>query len=327
MNLVFLCYISRSGSTFLAKELNKYSDIKVSIEGEFFDGYARPFPKINNEADLKQYLDKSYNERPSKLKYWGIDKNELYRNLKQNNYPITYRDVLLQLLDMYFNGIKEDEIVIYKAGSYHKYVNKVIGGFGSDVKFLFINRDPRSIYNSQKKSLGSETNKPFITSIEKFVKTYKEDHEYIQQHSWRNNFYIIKYENLIADKTTTLSNVLKFIGSKGIKGEENDYFDKIPEKQKNLHKKLTTNEDKSRIKPWKNESSPKEIFLLQKYLKKYLKVYGYEFESFKLSQSSKFYITFLKSKIRYFRMHTIMPFLRNYPLLYNSYKATVNKIK
>jgi hypothetical protein len=326
--LVFLCYISRSGSTFLAKELNKFNDIKVGIEGEFNDGFNQPFPLIENQQDLWNYIVLTYENNFSKLRYWNIDKQELFTRVSYKGYSVTFRDFLLNVLDLYFNGIKHDDILIHKAGSYHKHFDTVLNEFGHDTKFLFINRDPRSVYNSQRKSLGSESNIPFVNNLETFVKRYKIEQNALMQHIDKENMLVVQYEELINNKEKTIKNILKFVGSNGVKKQDDkNYFDEIPEKQRKLHKKLKNDEDKSRIAPWKTELTLKENYILQKHLKKYIDFYGYEKLSLGFNQAFILYFNFILSKIQYIKNKQFMPILKKFPPLYKFYKFVVQLFK
>lgn len=328
MQLVFLCYMSRSGSTFLAKELNKYKDILVGIEGEFNDGFYKPFPSIDNNESLYNYIESTYNSTFSKIKYWNIDKNKLFLYLKEKKYPITFKNFLYGILNLYFNGIENNEIVIHKAGIYHKYIDKIRSEFG-DVKFIFINRDPRSIYNSQKKTTGSESGNPFTTSIEAFVKKYKDEHHLLKKHIGKDYLYILKYEDLIKSKEHVLEKIIKFVGSEGVKNDtrmEKEYYERIPEKQKIMHLKLKEKADTSRISPWKNELTLKENYILQKYLKVYIDYWKYE--NFNIDKSGiRFYISYLYSGTKYTKNQILLPWLRKSPSLYNSYKKLAAIVK
>ena len=58
--IVFLTYISRSGSTYLAKLLDEYNDIGVTIESQIPDGIGWGRCNIKNSDDLEKYLKKLY---------------------------------------------------------------------------------------------------------------------------------------------------------------------------------------------------------------------------------------------------------------------------
>ena len=56
--LVFLTYIARSGSTFLAHQLDSLRDVNVSLEAALPDGFVRPavYVAANREGPMGQSL-------------------------------------------------------------------------------------------------------------------------------------------------------------------------------------------------------------------------------------------------------------------------------
>ena len=50
--IVFLCYLNRSGSTLLAKKLGEFKEVGVGIECEFIDGFNRGDVKIETKEQL-----------------------------------------------------------------------------------------------------------------------------------------------------------------------------------------------------------------------------------------------------------------------------------
>ena len=77
--IVFLTYIPRSGSTYLAKLLDEYKDIGVTIEANIPDGIRNGKCKIENYNDFEEYLKRLY--RDEKFNYWNIDKDRLKKIL------------------------------------------------------------------------------------------------------------------------------------------------------------------------------------------------------------------------------------------------------
>lgn len=281
--IFFLGYLSRSGSTLLAKKLDNFKDIGVSIEAEFVDGITNGNLNISSEADLDKYITQLYTDC-KKFVSWGIDRNVLKRRLNKRGYPIPFKNILEESLEEYF---KDEQYLVYffKGGSYYRYVEEVQKQF-PDSGIIYIDRDPRAIFNSQKISMGSSTGKPMKSSVVEFIRIYKSAYKIQQINKNDDFFYSIKYENLILNEKIEIENLIKFIGVTDCKkSDQKNYYDKIPDEQKYLHKNLKTEKQLTgRIDAWMNELSKFEIYFMQKVLKKELRVNGYKEVKLSLSE-------------------------------------------
>ena len=123
---------------------------------------------IRNDVELDEYLGRLYSN--SKFKNWGIDKGDMREELQKIDYPITFRDILPTALGLYF-GDSFAEIWIYKNNLYRQYIESLLKIFPGS-KFIFITRDPRAIYNSQRISIDSITSKPMVSNCADFVHIY-----------------------------------------------------------------------------------------------------------------------------------------------------------
>ena len=159
--LVFLTYIPRSGSTFLSKLLDEYKEIAVSIEANIPDGFRNGKCFVKNDTELDEYLDRLYHD--DKFKYWDIPRKDLKTILSQKEYPLKFSDILPVILSEYFKA-EDKKIWVLKVGYYINYVDQLKGLFPNS-KFIFIIRDPRGIFNSQRTSMILNQNKPMARTI------------------------------------------------------------------------------------------------------------------------------------------------------------------
>ena len=275
--LFFLCYLNRSGSTYLAKLLNEYKEIGVTIESSFPDGILRKELIINKEKEISKKIKKLYN---IKFNYWGISKYEIKEViLNKNKYPIYFREFFIDILSLYFNKNKPDaKIFVYKTSwdyliNYEKVLN-----YYPNSKFIFIIRDGRAIYNSQKKSLGSNTLKPMSDNPVRTALMFNKIAKKIRDLKDKKWLYIIKYENLILNKEEEIEKLLEFLEVKDKTKTNSDYYRNIPLSQKHLHYNLNKPPQKDRINGWKNELKKEEIYMFQKVSGKYLSGLGYNLE-------------------------------------------------
>lgn len=308
MNITFLTYLSRSGSTLLASKLDKYSEVGVSIEENWEDGILKGKVKLKGEKDLDLYI-KNISES-NKFKFWDISSLQLKEDLMTFSFPISYNNILKSIYKQFF---KNDEIkyFVHKKGAYFMHYKKVLRVF-PNAKILFIDRDPRAIYNSQKKSIDSITGKFMRGNPVSFAIYYKKSRLVINRLLNKSYFLITSYERLITNEKDELSRILNFIGMKRFStiNQSADYFNKIPESQKHLHGNIKTDKIiKQRMQGWQEELDECELAFLQCVLKKEIKELDYvikniqtncKFEFYKLVIlfSLKYPLSYLKSRIQ-----------------------------
>lgn len=263
--IIFLAYINRSGSTILAKELSYFKDIAVSIEGLEKRFIKVDYEKflLNNENDIEVLLDNIYNEE--KFKSWNIDREELKEEIINANIPLNYNELLKIILNKYFSN-DNAQVILYKNIGLFQNLKKSQKIFPNS-KYIFIERDPRAIFNSLSKSIDSLTKLPMSRDLVAFVVRYKNIKKKIYYYRKNNNynkmFYLISYEELIMHTNRTLSKIIKFLNVSSTKRKNSiNYFDLIPEEQKHLHESINQNIIEKRINAWQSELSKEKIWFL-----------------------------------------------------------------
>ncbi len=277
--ICFLTYLPRSGSTLLAKELDKYRQIGVTIEDNIPDGILRgPELYIENTKELDAYLDTLYKDE--KFIKWHIDRNNLREFLIQKGeFPILVNTLFNAIYDLYFRN--NPEIVIHKKGRYCQEIEKVRKCFPAS-EFLHIDRDPRAIYNSQKNTRDSITGKIMRDNIVSFALGYKYTRSIINKHSNEKDFHVISYENLLNNRDEEIREIVNFLGIKDhFKDDVSTYQQKIPESQNYLHKNLNMEFIEERAMAWQKELQNEEVYFLQHALKNDLKKKRYPFSDVK----------------------------------------------
>jgi hypothetical protein len=273
----FLIYLARSGSTLLAYHLNQYKQIGVTIEENIPEtiSQGKKF-LINTEKELEEYLDRLYHDK--KFKNWNIQRNTLKAHLlEHSDFPIRYRDFIKSIHELYFYG-KMPEVVIHKRGDYCLRVEKVRREL-PEAKFIFINRDPRAIYNSQRQNKNSITGKPMNQSIIVFALIYKRLHRYLRDKKKNNYLHSLNYEDFINAPDNEIKRIFHFLGLENVDKEQSqDYYNNIPDQQKELHSNVPGGFLSSRKEGWKTELKPHKRRFLQKTLKRELIENGYILE-------------------------------------------------
>lgn len=305
MNLIFLTYINRSGSTYLANLFSKSENILVCPEAEvilneFLTEPDKPF-LINNQIEKR--LTKYFKE-DKKLKYWNLPANKFDYISKAS----TNLEAFVSILESYrdFNKPKA-ETLLFKA-------ERLIDLYGFlsrqqkekyKIQFLVIVRDCRAVYASQKntKLPGSTrimSNNPLKTAFQwnnQISKSiyFKEQGELIMIH----------YEQLINNLNQAFVQLLEQISINGLKfsSSSGDLFERIPETHREIHQNILEAPIKSKCDNWKNELTKEEIYIIQKISGSYLSLAGYKLVKRKVNimkvyaKIFYYYITFIAVRI------------------------------
>lgn len=270
--VVFLEYISRSGSTLLAKKLDEFIDIGVSLEANYFKNIPRGEVNISSENNLEKIL--AILLKDEKIACWNLNKSALLKRLSKHTYPICSCVLLKELLAEYFHDKLYTTHIIKGCGAvlYSPSVDKHL----IDSKIIFITRDPRAIFNSQKKAINSLTDVAMNSDVVQFVRIYKKYYKKISKIKNQNYFHEIKYEDLLLKEDNEINKILSFLGARNKKNSSSNYYHKIPESQKHLHVNVKTDTNKvDRIDAWINELPKHEICFLERVLQKELLAYDY----------------------------------------------------
>ena len=277
----FLTYLSRSGSTILSRLLNEYDEICVTLEASIppeFMGLKNYKPlKFYDANSLLRYLNNL--QETTKLGTWNVDFDRALAFLKDNVWPIEGPDVLRVLLKCYRDLHKPNaNFIIYKGSPLMPSEVRKTGETFSDFKIIHIIRDPRGVYNSQKKNKHpyekiSFSSSPLETSIE-WEKAINVTNGIAEEYLLN-----IKYESLIENTNEELTNIINFLGIS--KNKNASYGDKfasvIPLEERSIHKNIKKLPDLKITNKWKEELTKKEILSMELYLSESLKRNGYEY--------------------------------------------------
>lgn len=255
INIIFLIYCARSGSTLLSRLLDEYSDIGVTIETRF----------MKDLLDLKQGFEK---QETAEVLFRRLEKSDKFSNLNIGSDDFidrfdgkhTVSSIAESILDAYFSREKpQSRAWIVKDSANVYYMNQILKEM-PDSRFIHIIRDGRAVLNSMlntvdpytRKSMSIDTIntarywKKYITCAD----TFKEEHpEAILE---------MQYENLITNTEAEINKIRKFIGLKCgetevIKNTSVNYFDKIPEPEKEIHHLVMSKPEISRLDAWEDK--------------------------------------------------------------------------
>ncbi|CAK8711490.1 hypothetical protein GCAAIG_00780 [Candidatus Electronema halotolerans] len=270
--IVFLTYLNRSGSTYLADKLSRYKAIKMGIEARFVDGWIRPGFFVRTSDELRLYLDRLYQD--AKFQAWQIDRDVLAKHLAALTLPLRFSDVLLTAFSLYQGSAPEKHILVHKCGEYYRCVETIRQELPR-AKFIFINRDPRAVFSSQRRSFDSQTGQPMQENVLHFLFGYLDTLRRLEQLRNDPDFLTVQYEELLADEEKVMAEIEHFLGlsspAKQTDISGGSYFSSIPREQQHLHAHLQDGRPcADRITGWQRELPVSHILLLQTVLKRYL---------------------------------------------------------
>ncbi|MBS3807938.1 MAG: sulfotransferase [Bacteroidales bacterium] len=274
MNIVFLTHMARSGSTLLARELDRFDAVSVGIEESLPDGIVKGEEVfLESRADLDDYLERAWQDR--KLAEWGVKGDALRMRLITNHsFPIRFPEILEELLGLYLNP-HPNAYLVHKKGPYYLHVERVREQF-PDARFIHIDRDPRGIYNSQKKSRRSNSGQIMAEPLTTFAFQYLAAQHAISRYQREPYFHVVCYEDFVKDPQSELLRIMEFLGLQKLQASEHgSYLERIPGGQHHLHGNLGSVILPERALSWKEELEAEELYFFQQALGKTLRSKGY----------------------------------------------------
>ena len=276
MNIAFLVYDSRSGSTLLSREVaNAFENVFVTPEIGFDSLLA------SGKKSLKQ-------------KEWALILKEMYRGHEFINFDIPYEDALQivcsdnQPLDV-TGGIKalikeythrqnRDGVqwVIVKNGSHLQYWKEIKKIFGHETVFFNIIRDPRAVINSKLKTRRPYHNEVMawggvIPAVVRW-KLYARAIQNAKQEGVK--IYQLKFEELIADVGCAIDKISVFLD---VSSEKSKWKYQIPDNEQQIHD-LVLSDDivDNRVEAWMTELPINDRYLIEALCEKEMNVLGYK---------------------------------------------------
>ncbi len=275
MKIILISYLSRSGSTMICDLLIKDSRFCVCPEAEVLTRNLLKEPQKKVSKRTKKIIKRAITY-DTKLKHWNL-------NVPVFKPMMTNLELFQLILSMYSNTKNlESEFTVFKSEGLEKF------NVSSHKKFykIFVFRDPRAIFSSQKLSKSSFANTKmnvnpirFALKAKRFFNAFKNEK--------RTTF--VKYENFLNDKEEEIKkiqNILE-ISSLNLKNNKGSILDIIPKSQIHLHNNIKKKSMKNSLEKWKNNLSTYEIYIIQKKFKPNLNI-GYKEILIKISKTEKF---------------------------------------
>lgn len=168
-----------------------------------------------------------------------------------------------------------------------------------DAKNIFVIRDPRAIFNSQKNATCLYTGKSMGHSLPYFVWQYRKRARILEKNKKNKNLFSIRYENLIENTEGVMAEMLRFLNVRGGKKKEaGGYADKIPANQQKLHTNVKFDPNRQSLEKWKTGLGRHEILFIQNRLSREMAAMNYAPVAVP-SLSGKEWLAYLQTELNY----------------------------
>jgi hypothetical protein len=313
LELIFLTYINRSGSTFLAQIMSRSDEILVCPEAEvlvekFLEAPEKKFVLTDiSKKNLIQCLNEDW-----KFKHWGISSEDLESlPVVSNNFK-----AFCSILNIYREKIKPTASkILFKAERIIYLWNRLEKVFQGDNKLYLIAiiRDPRGIYASQKNTSWPGSDRPFsYNPVHTSILWRRYIREVQRLMKFNSNIKQIKYEDLLKNPAGSLEYLTQKIRLKKISfiPGNGDYYDRIPEDQKLIHGNIKLHPIREKENEWKRILNKLEIDLIQSITNKCMNKVGYIPEIRNVSLFRLLQIIIPQIMIYYFHFYSNKIFFR-----------------
>lgn len=303
MNIGFILYDSRSGSTFLSRQLHEFDDIYVTAESAFISRIIDGKIVQAKDVSAKKIID-FLNQEIHFLEL-KIDNQRLLNeiNLLITNGELSNRNLIRLIINIQIKSNFKEQWILIKHPLF-EHLNTIREMF-PESKFIHIIRDPRGVHSSKKRSVNLEgkvfSNNALKTSLKY---RYKVNKILDFQNNHKDMVHHIRYCDLLTKNKETLNKCLNFLKVSNSNKNNKSYFEEIGSNQKNLHTNVKSGAIEKKISSWKQELSKNEIAVISHYCKSLIYHFDFEkvtFSSFNVKISSlKLYAIYITTSIKNF---------------------------
>jgi hypothetical protein len=277
MNFIFLTYVNRSGSTYLANLLDSSPKILACPEGDMLVSFFLEDPGriFIFDDQTKSRLIRIFSD-DLKLQCWG-EGESFFPGLKiANNNLEAFFTILINYKNQFKPGT---EHILFKAERIVFLVRKILKvRTNHTIRFLSIIRDPRAVFASQKRTLIPEIKQLMSKNPVRTALFWKGHIRRSISESNQNKLCILKYEDLIIDynRTIRVISVLLDTDLSDINPERGSLYKRFSEDHKLIHINVEKPPDSGKICEWENHLNKTEILKIDFLTNKILTKFGYK---------------------------------------------------
>jgi hypothetical protein len=278
MEMIFLTYINRSGSTYLVNLLSSSADIIAFPEAEILvslfleNPSGRYYPAGKRQLE---YLESILKNDP-KLKHWGLDTEVIHPGPA----AVTNFDHFIRILTMYRDKIKPGaSVFLFKAERLIHLIAKIRNVPAKPkINFIAMMRDPRAVYASQKRTLSPLDGKPFSAGPVNTAIQWRQYAGICRNNENLPGFNLVRFEDLILSGVEIMADLCVRLGlaPSDIKPGSGDMYKRIPADHKMIHENILQGPIYGKTDEWKKQLTDKEIRLIEQTAGKMMTFYRYQ---------------------------------------------------
>lgn len=277
-----LVYEPRSGSTIISKFITENMNAFVLPECSMLISILTRYHVDQNiNVEVETNIIKIIS-RDRKISDWGIEKEA--KTLLTDKKSKKISDFIKRIVEILKKKYAPAKYLILKKESYLIVFHQLLEIF-SDLDIIFVVRDPRAVFASQKNSLYTLTNQPFSTSSIKTAFSWNLQFRRLRSiETDKAEQFIIKYENFVINPKESLKS-MKMEDFENGNTQEISYL--LPRKYKTLHKNVLTPPNHKISLNWESNVNWYEKLLIE--LICYKNMRSMEYKTSKLSNLLHFF--------------------------------------
>jgi hypothetical protein len=264
--IVFLVYESRSGSTRLATQLDRFSDIGVSVESDLMRILLTNRDNLMRAASAEEQIAILENAK-GRFASLGVNR-DLMRIQGSSPRFQGVEAIARAVLSAYFERTAPHaKAWILKDGADGFVINQ-LGKEFPQAKFLHVLRDGRAVLNSKLSAVrpygrGERMARDPLTSAKAWCALVRHFDNYSKRHPDRCK--VIRYEDMVADEARELGRVREFLGlpTDVLLTKESTFYDRMPSAERDIHRLVQGAPITKRTTAWRDELSRGDLLVFE----------------------------------------------------------------
>ncbi|GEM_PF-4641103 len=243
MQIIFLTYIDRSGSTFLISHLGRVEKCVICPEAEVLPLIFMHKPYAKPTITHKRFTNICRENR--KLQFWQFTPDEISVAIDQDsNYKC-----FCKLLEMYAKRVNANaNSVVFKAFEISLFLSDLL----PEHKIIKLIRDPRDIFLSQKRN--GLNNNP--VAVAKYWNGY-----FNRNHK---ELFTVRYEDLVNSFQKEFDSIIKYLFANQVSLTDNTDYSFININHRYIHSGIDSLPDKHRAEQWRETEHTAAIKIIER---------------------------------------------------------------
>lgn len=270
---IFIVGAPRSGTTLLAVLLDRHSQIAIPPETQFFADFLPSQPSSSVVSSRNEKIEQALSFR--RIQDIGLVREQLLDVF--SGLPNTWPCLLQAILALYAIGQKKKRVG-EKSPKHVAHVPEILEAF-PDARIICLVRDGRDVVRSLEKVPWAEPNnsRRFSIFCMEWVDYAGLALQYQRKYA-KEQFLLVKYENILLSPTVELEKICQFIGEEFEDGQLQITSESnvVPEWEGEWKNKSTAMLDPKRVEAWRRQADKEQIWFMNSMMGKALDELGYD---------------------------------------------------